>query len=382
MNPINKNGKCFKPPANRPHVNKPPAPQKVVQAKLAPALKAQGVKHPVAPPVYRPQATPKIVQPKMANGAMNRKPPVAPPVYRPQPTPKVLQKKSSPCAKPPVATLANRPPAIKIVQPKIVSRVQMSFAARLPNRYVIQRAEADPEWLPDAMDVSSEDSGSDVDDEIDLATSPHVAQWTAGVAEGYADGWDDGINDERLELAAAVRPTLAVARGIVGAPTAAMIAAAQVVPLGETVVPGDERDDGRVHGRALGYTAGAAEAFRYLAWRRANYPAIPAARRITALAYNGGNCVYCNAAASTEVDHVYPIQKHWVTLGYQGANLDQVNDANNLVGSCAACNGAKSNTYLNLWNGHAWAAGQWFPHGPPAGTIPARRGGAIALGAW
>jgi hypothetical protein len=259
----------------------------------------------------------------------------------------------------------------------------MGFAARLPHRYVIQRAEADPEWVPDPMDVSSsDDEGLDVDEEIDLATSPNVAQWVAGVAEGYADGWDDGIDHERLQLAPAVRPTLAIARGIVGAPTAAMIAVAQVVPPGETVVAGDERDDGRAHGRGLGYTAGANAAFRHLAWARANYPVIPAGRRLTALAYNGGNCVYCNAAPSTEVDHVYPIQKHWVTLGYLGANLGQVNDANNLVGSCGPCNGAKSNTYLNLWNGHAWAAGQWFPHGPPAGTIPARRGGAIVPGAW
>lgn len=376
MNPTNKKPNGIK----KPHVYKPSPPQKAVQAKMAPAVKGLGIKHPAAPPVYRPQAAAKAVQPKMANGGVNRTSPAAPPVYRPQPTPKVLQKKSSPLAKPPVGPLVNRPAVAKIVQPKILAK--MAFAARLPNRYVIQRAE-DPEWLPDAMDVSSsEDSGSDVDDEIDLATSPNVANWIAGVAEGFADGFDDGINDERLLLPGPVRPTLAIARGIVGAPTLAMIAAAQIVPMGEVVVPGEERNDGRVHGRALGYTAGSNEAFRYLAWARQNYPAIPAARRATALAYNGGQCVYCNAAASVEVDHVYPIQKHWVTLGYQGANLGQVNDANNLVGSCAACNGAKSNTYLNNWNGHTWAAGQWFPHGPPAGTIPARRGGAIALGAW
>jgi hypothetical protein len=161
-----------------------------------------------------------------------------------------------------------------------------------------------------------------------------------------------------------------------------MIAAAQVVPIGTMVIPGQEGNDGREYGSDLGRQQGMAAAFRVLAWQRANYPAIPAARRIAALAYNGGTCVYCNAAASTEVDHVYPIQKHWVTLGYQGANLAQVNDANNLVGSCGPCNGAKSNTYLNNWNPASWGAGQWFPHGPPAGTIPARRGGAVALGAW
>lgn len=427
MNPINKKTKAIKQPLNRPgHVKpvvaqlkpgvpakiaappvyKPQPLQKVLQAKMAvstakPVLTAQSVKRPVAPPVYRPQATTQAVQPKMANGAASRKAPVAPPVYRPQQTPKVLQKKSSPSANPfagqaPVGPPVNRPAAVKIIQPKMVVRAQTStalppnrlattnigFAARLPNRYVIQRAE-DEDWVPDAMDVSSDDSSSDEDnDEIPLATSPNLAQWTAGVAEGYADGWDEGINDERLQLANAVRPTRAAARLMVGNPTAAMIAAAQVVPLGTTVVAGDERDDGLAYGRGLGYTAGAGEAFRILGWRRANYPAIPAARRVAALAYNGGNCVYCNAAVSTEVDHVYPVERHWVTLGYRGANLADVNDADNLVGSCAACNGAKSNTYLNAWNGHAWAAGQWFPHGPPAGTIPARRGAAIAWGGW
>jgi hypothetical protein len=430
MNPINKKAKAIKQPLNRPgHVKpvvaqlkpgvpakiaappvyKPQPLQKVLQAKMAtstakPALTAQSVKRPVAPPVYRPQATTQAVQPKMANGAGSRKAPVAPPVYRPQQTPKVLQKKSSPSANPfvrqaPVGPPVNRPAAAKIIQPKMAARTQtslalptapnrvanagMGFAARLPNRYVIQRA-MDEEWLPDGSDASSSssDDDDDIDAEIDLATSPNLAQWTAGVAEGYADGWDDGIKDERMQLANAVRPTMAAARLMVGNPTAAMIAAAQVVPLGTTVVVGDERDDGLTYGRGLGYTAGANEAFRILGWRRANYPAIPAARRVAALAYNGGNCVYCNAAVSTEVDHVYPIQKHWVTLGYRGATLADVNDADNLVGSCAACNGAKSNTYLNAWNGHTWAAGQWFPHGPPAGTIPIRRGAAIAWGGW
>lgn len=91
----------------------------VAQPKMAaPPLKKQ----PVAPPVYRPQPAPKAVQPKLANTAQSRAPLIAspvyrpeakkfvqpkmttaqtpkltkaPPVYRPQPTPKVLQTKKS-----------------------------------------------------------------------------------------------------------------------------------------------------------------------------------------------------------------------------------------------------------------------------------------------
>jgi hypothetical protein len=423
MNPINKKPGAGKLPFNRlaghkpvvaqlkagaaakivpPPVYKPQPLQKAIQAKTVvakPALTAQSVKRPVAPPVYRPQATTKTLQPKMAN-AVSRKPPVAPPVYRPQPVPKVLQTKSSSSPNPyvvqaprrPIGPLVNRP-AAKIIQPKIVSPVfhsapnriadpKMGFAARLPNRYVIQRAD-DPEWLPDPMDVSSSDDDSgDEAPEIDLATSPNLGDWLAGVAAGYVEGWNNAIETERIQLAAAVRPLVGVARAMVGAPTAALIAAAQVVPPGTNVVAGDERDEGEVRGRALGFDEGWDRARQTLGWFRANYPAIPHALRVAALAYNGGNCVYCNAAVSTEVDHVYPVHKHWITLGFRGANLAQVNDANNLVGSCAACNGAKSNTYLNLWGGHTWAAGQWFPHGPPVGTIPARRGAVIAWGGW
>ncbi|MDT4896879.1 MAG: hypothetical protein QOH25_1956 [Acidobacteriota bacterium] len=65
-------------------------------------VKAAG---PVAPPVYRPQPTPKVLQRATANpksaalqrkvsgGVGNGQRPSAPPVYRPQATPKVLQKK-------------------------------------------------------------------------------------------------------------------------------------------------------------------------------------------------------------------------------------------------------------------------------------------------
>ena len=43
--------------------------------------------------VSRPQPKPNAILPKIANAAANRKLPTAPPVYRPQPVPKVLQAK-------------------------------------------------------------------------------------------------------------------------------------------------------------------------------------------------------------------------------------------------------------------------------------------------
>jgi hypothetical protein len=62
-----------------PHPRQP----SVLQQKTA--LASQMKKAPAAPSMYRPQSSPKIAQPKMANAAQqNRKPSVDPPVYRPQ----------------------------------------------------------------------------------------------------------------------------------------------------------------------------------------------------------------------------------------------------------------------------------------------------------
>jgi hypothetical protein len=69
--------KPIAPPVYRPQ----PAP-KVLQSKRAPG-------QPVAPPVYRPEVK------KMAGSAQMKTGPVAPPVYRPQPVPKVLQTKGA-----------------------------------------------------------------------------------------------------------------------------------------------------------------------------------------------------------------------------------------------------------------------------------------------
>ena len=53
---------------------------------------AHSTRRPVAPPVFRPQPTPKALQPRMANSVANRKPPVAPPVFRPAANNLVQQK--------------------------------------------------------------------------------------------------------------------------------------------------------------------------------------------------------------------------------------------------------------------------------------------------
>jgi hypothetical protein len=54
-------------------------------------------KLPVAPPAYRPQALPRVLQTKIPlarqPGNQSKLPPIAPSVYRPQPTPKVMQRK-------------------------------------------------------------------------------------------------------------------------------------------------------------------------------------------------------------------------------------------------------------------------------------------------
>lgn len=102
------------------HSNKksPPAKSIVQPFRQQKPVGAPVIKTPVAPPVYRPQPTPKVLQlkkaqPTTATTAAVRKQPVAPPVYRPQPTPKVLQRKTA--APPP----AYRPPATpKVLQKK------------------------------------------------------------------------------------------------------------------------------------------------------------------------------------------------------------------------------------------------------------------------
>ncbi|MDT4898056.1 MAG: hypothetical protein QOH25_3133 [Acidobacteriota bacterium] len=100
------------PPVYRPQ----PTPQ-VLQRKAVGRQSAVGqIKPaPAAPPVYRPQPTPKVLQRKVtqgqsgtAYGKINEKHPVTPPVYRPQPVPKVLQTKVVGSIQPKPTSVANQ----------------------------------------------------------------------------------------------------------------------------------------------------------------------------------------------------------------------------------------------------------------------------------
>lgn len=100
-------------PQTHPALRQKTATQPPIQQKRTP---------PVAPPVYRPQPLPKVLQRKVAatNTPANHSghTPAAPPVYRPQPTPKVLQLKQvgqpPPTAAPPPL---NRPRPSSHLQP-------------------------------------------------------------------------------------------------------------------------------------------------------------------------------------------------------------------------------------------------------------------------
>jgi hypothetical protein len=117
----------------------------VLQAKTVAAPRK---KQPLpAPPVYRPQPTPKVLQRKVTDAQQCpprfNHPPAAPAVYRPQPVPKVLQRKAAPVqpqaagapkrahAAPPTC---NPRPTPGCVQPKKAEGRQPS-ATGLPSRF-------------------------------------------------------------------------------------------------------------------------------------------------------------------------------------------------------------------------------------------------------
>jgi 5-methylcytosine-specific restriction endonuclease McrA len=100
-----------------------------------------------APPVYRPQPVPKVLQAKTKDAprpaGQPSRAPAAPAVYRPQPVPKVLQPKMSPAAqtgagqtpRSPAAPAVYRPEAKKIVQPKMASAASSRKAPAAPPVY-------------------------------------------------------------------------------------------------------------------------------------------------------------------------------------------------------------------------------------------------------
>ena len=89
---------------------------------------------PTAPPAYRPQPTPKVLQAKTALPPQQKR--VAPPAYRPQPVPKVLQRQE---ARPPAAPPVHRPQTVpKVLQAK-TAHAPSPAPLLAPFRQVIQR---------------------------------------------------------------------------------------------------------------------------------------------------------------------------------------------------------------------------------------------------
>src|SRR5947209_8833317 len=78
---------------------------------------------PTAPPVYRPQPTPKVLQRKATTvqpspTGSTKRPPAAPPAYRPQPVPKVLQPKVATNRPMLSAQASQKPIAPQVYRPK------------------------------------------------------------------------------------------------------------------------------------------------------------------------------------------------------------------------------------------------------------------------
>lgn len=94
----------------------------------------QSIRRPVAPPVYRPQPARQIVQPKMPNVAVNRKPPVAPPVYNPNPRRTTVQAKTAIGPRLPVAPVhgVKRPVGPPAYKPQPLQKVLQAKAMPKP----------------------------------------------------------------------------------------------------------------------------------------------------------------------------------------------------------------------------------------------------------
>ena len=128
-----------------PAVYRPQPTPKVLQRKTAGSQSPpQSGSKPIAPPVYRPQAVPKCLQTKMATVAPAVK---SSPVYRPQPVPNVLQRTSAT-----VAPRLHRPEPKNLVQPKAImqSRKPPGVLQALPSgqKKLIQPKSAAPARPP------------------------------------------------------------------------------------------------------------------------------------------------------------------------------------------------------------------------------------------
>ena len=136
-----------KPPVSPP-VYGPQAAPRVLQTKSSSAQNphaGQAPRQPVAPPVYRPYLGQKAVQSKMASPAQpTRKQPLAPSVYHLQPVPKVLQTKRAGTQESP-RTDSRTPGAPAVSNPGNRSRMPQRYnSGGQPGSVVAHQASATP----------------------------------------------------------------------------------------------------------------------------------------------------------------------------------------------------------------------------------------------
>jgi hypothetical protein len=141
------------PPAAPPVYRPQPLPRVLQTKKSIPAgavVPNPGRKPPTPPPVYRPQPAPKVLQRKVACLQQRQPPatqpnraPAAPPVYRPQPSPAVLQAKQEAGKRLPAGQLSRRSEPGKIVQPKasVIQRMSEEEYNQLNETYTWQTVE-------------------------------------------------------------------------------------------------------------------------------------------------------------------------------------------------------------------------------------------------
>lgn len=115
------------PPFNRQAAHTPQL--KPIVAQLTTGVSALSVKRPVAPPVYRPQQVPKVLQTKSSfpspHAGQARRQPIAPPVYRPEQK-RISQPKMASAAQ---AHTAPKAPPVYRPQPKV--NAQRSLPAQM-----------------------------------------------------------------------------------------------------------------------------------------------------------------------------------------------------------------------------------------------------------
>jgi hypothetical protein len=106
------------PPVYRPQPTPQVLQRKTAQGPVSPAGAKINPQRPAAPPAYRPQNVPKVLQAKMAAARQPAKQtgsaPVPPPVYRPQPAPGVLQQKQAGSQPPPKGTQIKPIPGVPV----------------------------------------------------------------------------------------------------------------------------------------------------------------------------------------------------------------------------------------------------------------------------